>query len=67
MRLDWGDFLAAVAFVLVLEGVLPFLNPGVARRVYQQLSTLPPRDLRIAGFISMVAGLALLTFVRSGS
>jgi uncharacterized protein len=67
MRLEWGDFLAAVAFVLVLEGLLPFLNPGVARRVYQQLSSLPPRELRIAGLVSMLAGLALLTLVRSGT
>jgi uncharacterized protein len=67
MGLEWGDFLAAVAFVLVLEGLLPFLSPAAARRVYLQLSTLPPRDLRIAGLVSMLAGLALLTFVRSGS
>jgi uncharacterized protein len=67
MGLEWGDFLAAVAFVLVLEGLLPFLNPGVARRIYLQMSSLPPRDLRIAGFVSMLAGLALLTFVRSGT
>jgi uncharacterized protein len=67
MGLEWGEFLAAVAFVLVLEGLLPFLNPAVARRIYLQLSTLAPRELRIAGLVSMLAGLVLLTFVRSGT
>ena len=58
---------APLAFVLVLEGLLPFLNPAAARRIYLQLSTLAPRDLRIAGLVSMLAGLVLLTFVRSGT
>ena len=67
MNLEWGDLLAAIAFVLVLEGLLPFLNPDVARRVYLQLASLAQKDLRVAGFVSMLAGLVLLFFVRSGS
>lgn len=61
----WGDLLAAIAFVLLLEGLLPFLKPESARRFYQQLASLAHRDLRRAGLVSMVAGALLLFFVRS--
>lgn len=65
MGIAWGDLLAAVAFLLLLEGLLPLLKPESARRFYQQLANLAHRDLRMAGFASMVAGALLLFFVRS--
>ena len=65
MALEWGELLAAIAFLLVLEGMLPFLSPDTARRFYAQLAALATRDLRVAGFVSMMAGLVLLFFVRS--
>ena len=33
--MDWQDLWAALALYLVLEGVLPFLNPAGARRAFQ--------------------------------
>lgn len=65
MSLAWGDLLAAIAFLLVLEGLLPFLKPDSARRFYQQLANLAQRDLRVAGLASMACGAMLLFFVRS--
>ena len=65
MNLAWSDLLAAVAILLVLEGVLPFINPNGTRRVFQQLSKMMDRELRVAGFIAMAAGLVLLFVVRS--
>ena len=65
MNLAWSDLLAALAILLVLEGALPFVNPGRTRRVFQQLSQMMDRELRVAGFISMAAGLVLLFVVRS--
>jgi len=65
VNLAWSDLLAALAILLVLEGVLPFVNPGRTRRVFQQLSQMMDRELRVAGFISMAAGLVLLFVVRS--
>jgi uncharacterized protein YjeT (DUF2065 family) len=61
----WSDLLAALAILLVLEGLLPFLNPAATKRVFAQLSELGERELRVAGLVSMVAGLVLLFFVRS--
>jgi len=61
----WTDLLAAVSILLVLEGLLPFLNPQATRRVFEQLARMSERELRVAGLISMLAGLVLLFFVRS--
>jgi len=65
LNLAWSDLLTAVAILLVLEGLLPFINPGATRRVFQQLSQMMDRELRVAGFVAMAAGLLLLFIVRS--
>ena len=65
MSFAWTDLLAALAILLVLEGLLPFLNPGATQRVLAQMSKLDVRELRMAGLVSMIAGLVLLFFVRS--
>jgi uncharacterized protein YjeT (DUF2065 family) len=59
------DFLAAVALVLVIEGVLPFLNPAGVRRAMQTLAGQDDRRLRIGGLVSMIAGVLLLYFVKN--
>jgi uncharacterized protein YjeT (DUF2065 family) len=64
--MQWGDLWAAFALYLVLEGLMPFLNPGAMKRTLLQLAGLEERTLRIAGFASMVAGALLLYFVRGG-
>lgn len=60
----WQDLLAALALVLVIEGMTPFLNPAAMRRMMQTVSQLPDRVLRIAGFSAMTAGAILLYLVR---
>jgi uncharacterized protein YjeT (DUF2065 family) len=65
MNLDWSDLLAALAILLVLEGLLPFVNPAATKRVMAQLAEMTERELRIGGLVSVVAGLLLLVFVRS--
>jgi uncharacterized protein YjeT (DUF2065 family) len=60
----WNDLLAAVALVLVFEGVMPFLNPGGLRQTLARIAELPDRSLRIAGLVSMTAGAILLYVVR---
>ena len=65
--MDWSDLWAACALYLVLEGLMPFANPGGMKRALAQLSQLDERTLRIAGFLSMVAGAVLLYIVRGTS
>lgn len=60
----WNDLLAAVALVLVLEGLMPFLSPSAMRRTMEQLVRLPDLTLRGVGLVSMVSGALLLYLVR---
>ncbi len=70
MEVGWTEFArylaGAFALYLVLEGVLPFLNPAAAQRLMAKLAQAEPRQLRWGGLISMVAGLALLWMARNG-
>ena len=63
--MNWSDLLAAFALYLVLEGVLPFVNPQALKRIMLSLANMGDAHLRLWGLISMSAGLALLYFVRS--
>jgi uncharacterized protein YjeT (DUF2065 family) len=63
--LDWTDLLAALAIVCIIEGVMPFINPSATRRVLAKMASLEEREMRIAGLLSMLAGLAILYMVRS--
>ena len=60
----WNDLLAAIALILVIEGVMPFLSPATVRRTMQQLTQLPDRVLRTIGLASMVCGVVLLYLIR---
>lgn len=65
--MDWNDFLTGLALYLVLEGILPFLSPEGWRRSMSVIAGLPRRQLRLFGLVSMLAGVALLVFVRGGT
>ena len=56
--------LAACALYLVLEGIMPFLNPQAMKRAMQAFTALEDKQLRVAGFVSMTAGALLLYWVR---
>lgn len=60
----WDDLLVAIALVLVLEGIIPFLMPEKFRRALTQLSRLPDQMLRIMGLVSMTIGIILLYVLR---
>lgn len=57
-------FLSAVGLMLVLEGILPFLNPRAFRRSLAVVVRADERVLRVVGLLSMLAGVALLYIVR---
>jgi uncharacterized protein len=70
MDIGWSELArylgGAFALYLVLEGVLPFLNPSAAQRLMARLAQTETKQLRWGGLISMVAGLALLWMARNG-
>jgi uncharacterized protein YjeT (DUF2065 family) len=62
--MHWSDLFAALALVMIIEGLLPFANPGAMRRAMLMLAGLDEGRLRTAGLVSMIVGLLLLYFVR---
>jgi len=54
--------IAAIALLLIFEGLLPFVAPKLWQRVMREASEMPENQLRILGFISIAIGLMLLLF-----
>ena len=60
----WENLIPALALVLVIEGMLPFLSPKGWRDAMSQAAQLPDNVLRTLGFVSMLAGVIILYFVQ---
>ncbi len=60
----WQKLGVALALLMVIEGILPFLNPRGMRKAMEMFAQQDDRSLRIAGLVSMLAGLALLYLVN---
>ncbi|KAA6186312.1 DUF2065 domain-containing protein [Thiohalocapsa marina] len=60
----WHDLFVALALLLVIEGVMPFLAPDAMRRMLLEVARQDTRSLRIAGFASMLGGVALLYLIN---
>jgi len=60
----WSELWIAVALVLVIEGIVPFLSPDTVRRMVVSMAQMDNRSMRIAGLLSMLAGLGLLYLVH---
>ncbi len=58
------NLLAAIGLLLIIEGIMPFLNPDGMRRAMQMISKLSDGTLRFAGLTAMVLGCLLLFFIR---
>lgn len=59
-----SDIWAALALVLVIEGLLPALSPGTYRKMMQALAQMDERSIRITGLASMIAGALFLYLVK---
>jgi uncharacterized protein len=58
------ELLVALALMMVLEGVWPFLSPGSFRRVLLAVLGETESALRWGGLASMLAGVGLLYLVN---
>lgn len=52
--------MTAVALMLVIEGLLPFLFPVVWRQTFRKLTEMSDGQIRFVGLSSMLVGLLLL-------
>lgn len=52
--------LPALALMLIIEGLLPFLVPGFWRETFRRLIEMSDGQIRFVGLASMIVGLLLL-------
>ena len=64
--MQWSDFLAALALLLILEGLVLFAAPKAWKRMVAQLLPQPERQLSAVGGFMVIAGLIALYFIRGG-
>ncbi len=56
-------FLMALALMLILEGVLPFLAPNLWRDTFRRITQMNDGQIRFVGLASMGIGLLLLFLI----
>ena len=62
--MNWGDLLAALALVMIIEGIVPFISPRGYKNTMQQLTSMPESTLRGIGLGMMLCGVVFLYLVR---
>ena len=62
--MDSDTLWLALALVLVIEGLFPFLAPSAWRETFRRLMQLSDGQIRFFGLTSMLAGLILLLVSR---
>jgi uncharacterized protein YjeT (DUF2065 family) len=60
-----GTFVMALALMLILEGVLPFIAPNLWRDTFRRITQMSDGQIRFVGLSSMLVGLLLLLWARS--
>ena len=55
-----GSFLLAIALMLIIEGMFPFVFPSAWSDTFRKIAERPPHQIRIGGLIVMALGLLLL-------
>ncbi|MFP3563166.1 DUF2065 domain-containing protein [Paraburkholderia sp. SIMBA_030] len=58
-----GSLLLAIALMLIIEGMFPFVFPSAWRDTFRKIAERPSQQIRIGGLIVMVLGLILLFVV----
>lgn len=58
-------FLMALALMLILEGVLPFIAPNLWRDTFRKITQMTDGQIRFVGLSSMIVGLLILLWTRS--
>ena len=55
-----GSLLLAIALMLIIEGMFPFVFPSTWRDTFRKIAERPAHHIRIGGLIVMALGLLLL-------
>ena len=64
MNIAWNDLWTAIALMLVIEGIMPFINPATFRQMLQMVGQMEPGKIRMMGAFWMGMGLMVLYWAR---
>ena len=62
--MNWTDLLSALALVMIIEGIIPFLSPQGYKNSMQKMISMPGSTLRVFGLGLMLLGAITLFFIR---
>ena len=57
-------WLLGLAMMLVIEGMLPFVLPGLWRDTFRKMVSLTDGQLRFVGITAMLCGIILLYLIK---
>ncbi len=60
----WHDLWVALALMMVIEGILPFVNPALVRKMLFAVLQMDDHSMRIGGLVTMLLGVATLYLVN---
>jgi uncharacterized protein YjeT (DUF2065 family) len=60
----WQILPAAIALVLIMEGLMPFISPNRWRNMLEAVGQMDDRVIRNIGLSSMLLGVAILYWVN---
>jgi uncharacterized protein YjeT (DUF2065 family) len=59
-----GEWLfGAIALMLLMEGLLPFLSPSTWREMFERATRMSDGQIRFIGLMAVTAGLLMLLFL----
>ena len=58
------SLLMAIALMLIIEGIMPFVAPSSWREILKRISVFTDGQIRFFGLTSMATGLVLLVIVQ---
>ena len=59
-----GEWLfGAIALMLLIEGMLPFLSPSTWREMFERATRMSDGQIRFIGLMAVTAGLLMLLFL----
>lgn len=64
MDISWSDLGAAVALMLIIEGMMPFINPKTFRQMLEMVNQMEERSIRTLGAVWMGLGIVVLYWAR---
>ena len=57
--------IAAIALVMIIEGIMPFLAPKAWKDMLKQIAQMEDKHLRVFGVIMMVTGAITFNYIQS--